>query len=524
MVRVCMLGLVLTLGMLYVLKQQSMSLSVMAGALLVVPLVLRWIWQRPVRGVYILLAGTTLLETTFSPQPLADDIGPYTPFFEDIQSWTHVRGPAFSLAELLMLVVLLIWLLKSIALRNFRFDRGTLMRPIGAYMLMVLVGEVHGLASGGNVTLSLWEIRSQVYMFVTYILVSNLARTRSDINTLLSILMIGTGIKGIQGTVRYFFELRGKLDTVESLLSHEQSFFFNLFIIMFLILFLYGGRKRLRRAMLVLLPFVLLSALANQRRAAILALLVGAVCLLVGTAVAYRKRRKLITIILVVLAVSLPVYYQVYKNKEGLIAEPARAVASAFTPDARDAGSNQYRVTEDKDLMATMQTSPIIGYGYGKEFLTPYPLVDISQFYNFYLLEPHDSVLWVWMRLGTVGYLLFWFMIGTAVVQSARLARTLRDPYLKGLAIFCLTTVIQEVIFGYLDLQWSNYRNLITTGFVFALIGRLHSVVRIDKDPIASSVNHRLIPSRTLPSTPQRVMTPVTVSASGSSGPEPDVR
>jgi hypothetical protein len=476
-----MICLALTLAFLFVLKQQSMSLSVAASAVLVLPLLLQWLWQRPVRGVYLLVAATMVLEQNFSAHNYADDIGGYVYFYQDIQSWTHIRGPAFSLAELFMVVLLLIWLLKGIAARNLRFDRGTLMRPVGFYMLMVLIGEVHGLMSGGNTTLSLWEVRSQAYMFVAYILACNLVRTRAEVNIIIGIVMVGTAIKGLQGVVRYYLELHGNLHSVESILPHEQSFFFNLFIIMTAILYLYGGSRRLKRVALFLLPFVVIAALANQRRAAVVALLVGALCLLVGSAVAHPRRRRLIGIVMLILAAVLPIYYQVYKNSESLIGEPAHAISSAFTPDQRDASSNLYRVNEDKDLMATMQTSPIIGFGYGKDFLTPYPLVDISTVDIWYKLMPHDSILWVWMRLGTVGYVLFWLMIGTAIVQAARLVRLLRDPYLKGLAMFCLTAIIQEVVFAYLDLQWSTYRNLITVGIVFALIGRLHSVASINR-------------------------------------------
>lgn len=483
--------LAITFAALVVLMQHSIGLNVAAGATLVLPLFLRWLWERPVRGVYVLVAATMVLEQNLSAQIYFDDIGSYVYFFQDIQTWTHIRGPAFSLAELFMVVIFVIWMLKGIATRSLRFDRGTLMRPLCLYMFMVLVGEIHGLASGGDMTLSLWEVRSQIYMWVAYILGCNLIRTRADVNIIMGILMVGTGIKAVQGTIRYFVELRGNLHSVESILPHEQSFFFNLFIIMTMILFLFGGSRRLKQVALLLLPFVMIAALANQRRAAVLALVIGTLCLLIGTALTYPRRRKLIVIIAFILAMVLPIYYQAYKNSEGLIGEPAHAISSAFTPDPRDASSNEYRVNEDKDLMATMQTSPIYGIGYGKEFFTPYPLVDISSSYIWYKLMPHDSVLWVWMRLGTIGYLLFWFLIGTSVIQAAWLARQLRDPYLKGLALFCVTTIVQEVIFSYLDLQWTTYRNLITIGIVFALIGRLHSVARINRGTIWRSADQR---------------------------------
>ena len=62
------------------------------------------------------------------------------------------------------------------------------------------------------------------------------------------------------------------------------------------------------------------------------------------------------------------------------------------------------------------------------------------------------------------------------MVQSIAVMRRLKDPYLRGLALFILLMVMQEVIFGYLDLQWTNYRNLITIGILFALISRLEAL------------------------------------------------
>lgn len=456
------------------------SLSIAVGALVVVPALLVWLWRQPVRGVYILLAAAVVQETQYTPVSFADDIGHYLPFFEDFATWTHVKGLSFSLAEIFMLLVLGIWLLKGIADRTLRFERGTLMRPISFYMLMVLVGEAHGLTSGGDFRVSLWEVRAQVYMFVAYILACNLVKTRRQVETLIWILLLGGGIKGLQGTWRYLVTLHGNIQGIEAIFPHEQSFFYNAFLVFTPILFLYGGSRRLKRAALLLLPFVIVASLANQRRAAVVALGVAMVGLLLITSVAHPPHRRTVVKILLVLAIILPPYYLYYSNKSGLLAEPARAVASAFTPDTRDTLSNQYRVNEDKDIMATMRTSPIIGYGYGKPMLTPYPLADISGAYVFWNIMPHDSILWIWMRLGTIGYLFFWIMIGTAIVQATQLVRRLQDIYLKGLAVLIILLAIQQIIFGYLDLQMVIYRNLITLGVLFACIGWLTGAVRVE--------------------------------------------
>jgi len=481
-------GLALATAIALSLLSSPSNLFMLVSAILV-PAVLVWLWQRPVAGVYVLFGATVLLETAFSGTNYPDDIGSYVPVFEDFATWTRVKGLSFSLAELLMTLVLLIYLLKGLASRKLRFDKGSMMLPLGVYTLMVVVGELHGITSGGDFKLSLWEVRGQIYMFMAYILTCNLLKTRKQIDVLVVTLVLGTGLRGVQGIIRYFGELHGSLPPgVESLFAHEQSFFFNAFITLTAVFFLYGGgARRLKWIALALLPIVLMANLANHRRAATLALAVSLLVLLVTTVIAHRPRRRLAIGLLLALAVIWPPYYAAFKNNTGLIGQPAHAVNSNSNPDPRDQSSNLYRIYEDGDIIATMKSSTlskVIGYGFGKPMLTPFQLPNIGNAYIFWNLMPHNSILWIWMRLGTVGYVLFWLLMASAIVQAARLARRLKDPYLKGLAVFIMLMVMQEVIFGYLDLQWTNYRNLITMGVLFALISRLSLI----EPPVSDAV------------------------------------
>ncbi len=468
-----LVALLVTLAVALLILILPSSLVIALSAIVLVPALVAWLWWAPVRGVYVLFGAAVVQETQLQATPYADDIGGHIPFFEDFATWTHVKGLSFTMAELFMLLVLLVWLLKGVAQRSLRFEPGSLMRPLGLYSLMAAFAELHGLASGGDFRLSLWELRAQAYMLIAYVLACNLVTQRRALDLLLWSLILGTGLKGIQGTFRYYISLHGNLHSVESLFPHEQSYYFNAFLCYLPISLLYGSSPRLKKVMVAFLPFVIISSLANQRRAAVLALCLAYAVILIITGFAQPARRRAVACILIALAVILPPYYLYYSTKSGLLSEPARAIASNFNPDPRDASSNLYRVNEDKDILATMKTSPIYGYGFGKAMLTPYPLADISNVYVFWNLLPHDSVLWVWMRMGTIGYLAFWLLIGGAVLQATRLTVRLRDPCLKGIALLLLTLILQEVVLAYLDLQWSNYRNLIVMGVVFALIGKL---------------------------------------------------
>lgn len=450
------------------------------GGAVVVAGLAAWLWQRPLRGLYVLFGAAVVVDVDYTDTTVNGYyIAHYLPFWQNFTAWTHIHIIT-SPAELFMGLFLLIWLIKGIAHRNLHFDRGSLMRPLGLYMAMILIAEFHGITTGGSLTTSLWEVRGQVYMFVAYVLVCNLVKTRRAINTIVWILIVGAGFRAVEGTIRYLLYYRGHTLQVVDVFPHEQAFFFNAFLTMTAILLLYGGPARMKRVALWLLPFVLFIDLAVQRRAAVLALGIGLVLLLAITYVAQPARRRLVGRILLLLAIGLPPYYLKFQHSSSSFAEPARAIASNFQPDPRDAASNQYRISEAADIMATMKTSTtnsIIGYGFGKPMITPYALPDISKIYVWWNIMPHNSILWVWMRLGTLGFLLLWFLIGTALVQGTTLVRRLRkDMPLQGLALFIVLMVAQEIAFGYLDLQWTNYRNLITVGVLFALISRLSRI------------------------------------------------
>ncbi len=468
-------ALVILITLCLVLLIMVVPNSLLAGlsAIVLIPALVTWLWRSPVRGVYVLFTAAVVQEVSYPATIYPDDIGQRAPFFEDFATWTHIKGLSFTMAELFMLLIVAIWLIKGVADRSLRLDRGSLMRPLGLYGLMILFGELHGLSSGGDFRTSLWEIRSQAYMLIVYVLACNLIDKRRALDILLWSLVVGAGIKGVQGVWRLYVSLHGNAHAVESLFPHEQSFYFNAFLCYLPISLFYGAPSRLKKVMAVFLPFVIIAGLANQRRAAILALCLAFFLILVITAVAQPARRRVLVGIFIALAVILPPYYAYYSTRSGLLSEPAAAIASAFNPNQRDASSDLYRVNEDKDILATMKTSPLFGYGFGKPMLTPYTLADISNVYIFWNIMPHDSILWVWMRLGTIGYLFFWLLIGSAIFQATTLTVRLRDPVLKGVALLFLTLIVQEVILGYLDLQWSNYRNLITIGVVFALIGKL---------------------------------------------------
>jgi O-antigen ligase len=229
-----------------------------------------------------------------------------------------------------------------------------------------------------------------------------------------------------------------------------------------LVLWLANREPKLRAAMLWLLPFVVIANLGNERRAATAGFVIVLPILI---AVAYRgfpARRKLLAAVCVAIAAVSAVYFPLFWNKTGLMAQPARAIKSQIMPDARDSSSDYYRMAEDANLMATMKDEPIFGYGYGKPFHKVVSMVDLSDVDPMILFVAHDQILWIWMRLGTVGFFCFWIMITSILIYGAQRAH---DPSLtddqRCVALFAVCATVMLLIFGLLDKQLSNVRDML---------------------------------------------------------------
>jgi hypothetical protein len=210
----------------------------------------------------------------------------------------------------------------------------------------------------------------------------------------------------------------------DAVLSHEDSLFFGFFLLLVLALWLFEVDGRLRKVATWLVPLVLLGDLANTRRAAWLVLGVGVITLFVVTAAVLPHRRRVVGRSAIVLAVFLAVYLPAYWNKSGGFAQPARAIHSAIKPNTRDQSSDLYRTQEDANLKLNIRAAGPLGKGFGVPIDYALPIQDISAIDPMIKYVPHDGVLYILMRMGVLGGIAFWSMLGLAVVSACRLARS----------------------------------------------------------------------------------------------------
>ena len=458
------------LGLILLLYPPLIAIAIALPALLLVP----WIWRKPLRGLYLLLGSTLLIEVF--PLHFSDSLTDRIPLFLNLNnanSSAGISGIPITPAEILMLTVILIWVFQAVSTRSLVLPKGPL---VTAYLLfaVVLVGaEVHGMLSRGNYLNSLWELRPQAYGFVAFILAATLVKDRGDLRRLVYLFFATVGIKAALSLFRYFVTLQRKTAGLESIMAHEESYFFAVFLIAVAAAVLWYAHRRQLWPLLALTPLVALALVVNQRRAGDLA---AAAALVVVVVLAIRfnsavSRERLIFLSFVA-ALAMSVFLLVFWNHTyGTIGELVRPYRSLFEPDPRDASSNLYRLAENANILVTTRLSPLVGIGFGLPMRVVYPMADISLIYPLWNIIPHNTLLWIGMRMGAVGNMTFFGLIGMGVLTATRQLAIRKDPLLRAVAACAVAAIAAELVQGDLDLQLDSFRNLI---FLGALLGVLH--------------------------------------------------
>lgn len=453
-------------------------------AAFVLPILL---WRFPRIVLYFVFASVCLFELAQISGPdgkaYADALTDRVPIFWNINTilqiygHTDFKGIPLNLLEVLLLIAGLCALVRSAYTKTADFRLGPLIWPIGVYTAFVLFAWVNGIATGGEFKISLQEIRSQLYFGLAYLMAFNMIQSRKQLTVALWVIVLCIGFKGIVYTFRRYVTLHGLPLPDQGVGGHEEAFFFDVFISLLLVFSVMGTFPKMRGTMLVLLPFVVLGSLACNRRAATAAFIIILPVLMLAAYQALPERRRLIGVLSAVAAVAFAGYFEAFKNSYSILAQPARAIQSQFTPDPRDASSNAYRDAENADLMATIRSAPL-GYGYGKKMLHAVPIADISGEYEWWDIMTHNQVLWVWMRVGTFGFLAFWMMVSAILIHAARTVRSeAADSEIKSLAIGGMLIIGSLMIFGLLDLQFSNFRDMLFAGLWTGMIASLPTLI-----------------------------------------------
>lgn len=441
------------------------------GLLLALVLVAPWVIVQPVRGLQMLLAAAVVIE--MYPLMFPDSFTDRILFWQNLGN-SGLNGVSASPAELLMGVVLVAAFARAGPQVRARVIKGRMSVPYLIFLGAVIMGEVHGMLNGGDLNKSLWELRPQVYGFIAFVAASLLIRNREDIVTLAVIVAAGIFVKAVVGDIRYFIVLNHNLGAHETVLGHEDSFFLALMPMGIVALLIWNGWSRHVAFLGVACVVVMAALLANERRAGIAAL-IGGITTIAVLAIRYNARRRRRVLVFTILAAVAATAFLIafWNDQYGLIGQLVRPIRSQFDPTYRDYLSNIYRQAENVNLQLSFQTNKVIGMGFGMPFLTVLTQADISYIYPLWNYIPHNTLLWVGVRMGLVGSIAFWGLFGVALLEVCRAMSVQKDRLVLLIVSIAGGAIVSQILVAYADLQLESYRNMFFIGTVFGLLNVL---------------------------------------------------
>ena len=426
------------------------------------------ICYRPRFGIYMILFFSLIGDKTLLRWY------PFSKNLSSAESLLYIHDAfIFSPLEFYLVLTLLAWLGRGLIYRSLDLFRGALFWPSIIISAFLLGGFIYGVGTGGNTNIALWEVRPIFYLPIMLILVSNLIQTREHVTQLVWTAMGAIFVEGLIGTFHYVFKLRMSLAGVQTITEHSAAIHINTFFVLLLTSWLYKASPSKRFGLLLMVPPVALTYIATQRRSAFLSLGIALLLILI---LIYIEKRELFWSIAPIIVVGGLCYLAVFWNSNSAIGLPAQAVKSIIAPDpnSKDASSNLYRELENTNISFTIHNAPLTGVGFGQKFHIIVPMPDIS-FFVWWEYIVHNSVLWVWLKTGVLGFIAMIFFMGYSIMTGVRSMRTVVGNDLKAVAVAATLYLVMHYSYAYVDMSWDG-QSMLYVGAMMGLVSRLEQV------------------------------------------------
>jgi hypothetical protein len=437
----------------------------LAYLVMALPVVIGVSWYRPVYG-FALLLGTTLLTEEFEINTLAGNIQPMLlqtlPIFRNLKDYTPLSGVQANAVELWLVLLAAVWMAQGMLSGRLRI-RPPVCTPAWLLLALVLVVTFGlGISRGGDVKIALWEVRALGYLVGLAWLVPQIVERRRDLEVVVGVIALALGLKAIQGLFRYFVVLHMQLDLTETFMAHEDPVMFVPLFYLLAGLLHHRASPPLQRLMLALSPAMLVALVLTQRRIAYITLLLCGLAYAVAAVPAVRRTFLRLAMPLAAIAA---VYVVAFAGSDTPLAQPIERALTLF--DSGNA-SNVYRVIEMENLRYTIRQHPWgLGFGHPYEIVRSLPKLD----FPLYEYIPHNEVMWIWVKAGTLGFVVVLFYFARLVAEAVWTARHLRDGLLQAVAVAVALAVINQMIASYYELQLTYARNMIYLGTLIGLLG-----------------------------------------------------
>jgi hypothetical protein len=301
---------------------------------------------------------------------------------------------------------------------------------------------VWGVVRGGSAYQTMFQIRAFVMQLFLALLIMATCKTRAHVRALGAVVVFAAVYRAFV-LFWFYLEVARNLDfKLNTLTDHADSVLFvsGLFIVLINAL----ERKSVTSILgAALMATVMITAMVlNNRRIAWLDC--G-----VATASTYLlwpagKTRTVMTRILIALSPALVAYVAIGWGSPTGIFKPVGSISTMF--GQHQDPSSIMRDIENYNLLRTLKGNPLLGSGWGHEYVEEVVAYSIADIFPQYRYMPHNSLLGMVAFTGMIGFALIWQYLGVSIFMLARVCSLSTNKVLRVAAHSSLIAIITVVV------------------------------------------------------------------------------
>jgi len=395
--------------------------------------------------------------------------------YDNLHKHTGIGALRFSALEGAIALLMIILLYRK--MRSSPIDDpdglGAIPNPMkiafGLFFATLVALEVYGLARGGDFKNSLWQARQLFWLPVLGVVFGNALKTAGARTALLRIIVAAAWVRCVMGIYFTYTIARPSGWQLEYVMTHSDAIL--TVVAMMITAAAWIERRSLAHLLLNVLvqPVLLLGLQVNDRRIAFVALAGGAVALiLMGPAwLRTTVRRGLV--------VAVPaglLYIAAGWHSTSPIFSPVATIRGVVTSEDT---SSQTRDIENFNLIQTLKQRPILGSGFGHEYVELVQAYKVDHLFAQYKFIAHNSVLWLLSLSGWLGFAALWSLFPVAVAVALVVHRTARLPLDRVTAFGAVAASISFLVQAWGDMGLQSWMGILVLASLLGATGALYT-------------------------------------------------
>jgi hypothetical protein len=383
-----------------------------------------------------------------------------------------------------------VFLVAVVIRRRFRrLDEGVVVLSASGIGLLcaaafggVLLLEGWGLAHGGDFRNSLWQVRQLAYVPLLAFIFDGALRGPEDNRFLGLILVTAACFKTLVGW--YFYDVVARATNMKPayVTTHSDSI---LFVMATVAVIVFWHERRTLGTWLLMggvSAFAMVGMIINNRRIAYVELVVS--LLVIYIMLPWTPLKRALARLTVMMLPLLAVYVAAGLNSSASIFKPVQIGSSLFF--SQTDRSTATRDIENFNLDFTLKQNPILGTGFGHEYIELSRADDISHVFPQYRYIPHNSLLGLWAFGGVVGFSLLWMPLVAVVFFAKKSLARARRPLDRAAALTAVAAVVVYCIQAYGDMGLQSVEGTTLLAAALTVVGKL--AVAVGAWPSSSAV------------------------------------